>query len=65
MPEHTTADIRNLTVVGHAGAGKTTLVESLLARGGAIDSPGSIERGSTVTDFEPEEKKHPTYKGEK
>jgi elongation factor G len=58
MPEHTTADIRNLTVVGHAGAGKTTLVESLLARGGAIDSPGSIERGSTVTDFEPEEKKH-------
>jgi len=61
MPEYTTADIRNLTVVGHAGAGKTTLVESLLAHCGAIDTPGSIERGSTVTDFEPQRKTTPAF----
>ena len=56
MPEYATADIRNLTFLGHAGAGKFTLVESLLARGGAVDNLSSIERRSTVIDFEPEEK---------
>lgn len=58
MPKYTTKDIRNVAVVGHAGSGKTMLVEALLAKSGAIGSMGTIERGSTVCDFDPEEKEH-------
>ncbi len=49
-------DIRNLALVGHAGSGKTTLLEALLAAAGAIPSLGSVERGDTVSDFDPLEK---------
>ncbi len=58
MPKYTTEDIRNIALVGHAGCGKTTLVESLLAKAGAIGESGTIERGSTVTDFDPLEHKY-------
>ena len=58
MPNHQTADIRNIALVGHAGSGKTTLTEALLARAGAIGEAGSVERGTTVTDFDPLEKKY-------
>lgn len=51
------AKIRNVALVGHGGAGKTTLTEALLHRSGAIGRPGRVEDGSTVTDFEPEEQK--------
>ncbi|MEN9544320.1 MAG: elongation factor, partial [Pseudomonadota bacterium] len=50
--------LRTLAFIGPAAAGKTTLVEALLHRGGAIGALGSIERGSTVSDFDPLEKKH-------
>ncbi len=55
MP-YTTADIRNIALVGQAGAGKTLLAEALLAQSGAIRSKGSLARGSTVCDFDPQEK---------
>ncbi|MDN3922687.1 elongation factor G [Roseateles violae] len=51
------AKIRSLALVGPAGAGKTTLLEALLHQAGAIAQPGSIERGSTVSDHDPLERK--------
>ncbi|MCE3284475.1 MAG: small GTP-binding protein, partial [Steroidobacteraceae bacterium] len=55
MP-YSTQDIRNLALVGQAGAGKTLLAEALLAQSGAIRSKGSLARGTTVCDFDPQEK---------
>src|SRR4051812_25147022 len=55
MP-YATADIRNIALVGQAGAGKTLLAESLLLAAGVIRSRGSLERGTTVCDFDPQEK---------
>jgi elongation factor G len=55
MP-YATADIRNIAFVGQAGAGKTLLAEALLAQSGAIRAKGSLERGTTVCDFDPQEK---------
>ncbi len=51
------ASIRTLALVGPAAAGKTSLCEALLHRAGAITTPGSLERGSTVSDFDPLERR--------
>ena len=58
MPAHPSANLRTLAFVGHAGVGKTTLIEALLAANGTLTSPGTIERGSTVCDYDPLEKEH-------
>ncbi|CAG1009174.1 Elongation factor G [Myxococcaceae bacterium] len=56
MPKYNTEAIRALALVGHGGAGKTTLAEALLHAAGAIKAMGSIEKGNTVCDFDPLEK---------
>ena len=47
--------IRNVALVGHSGAGKTTLAEALLYRAGTVSRLGRVEDQNTVTDFDPEE----------
>jgi len=56
MATYTTDSIRAVALVGHGGAGKTTLAEALLFKAGAIVAKGSVEKGSTVCDFDAQEK---------
>ncbi len=56
MAKYSTESIRAVALVGHGGAGKTTLAEALLFKAGAITAKGSVEKGSTVCDFDPQEK---------
>ncbi len=56
MPTYRSEDVRNIALVGHSGVGKTMLLEALLHKAGAIQEKGSIERGTTVTDYDELEK---------
>jgi elongation factor G len=49
--------IRNVAVVGHRGVGKTSLVEALLFQTGMVNRLGTIETGTTVTDWDDDEQK--------
>ena len=55
MKEYTGDKIRNVAIVGHGGAGTTSVTEALLFRSGAITRMCKVEDGATTTDYEPEE----------
>jgi elongation factor G len=56
MKEYTTDKLRNVALVGHQGCGKTSLVEAMLYNTGAINRMGRVEDGTTVSDWDEEEK---------
>jgi elongation factor G len=58
MPSYTTADIRNVLVVGHGASGKTALVDAMLFASKTVSRHGSTLDGSSFSDFEKEEKDH-------
>ena len=58
MAKYTTTDIRNIALTGTAGAGKTTLVETMLNTAGEIGHIGTVEQGNTVCDFDELEKEY-------
>lgn len=55
MKFYPAAQIRNLTVLGHSGSGKTSVVEAMLYNSKAIERMGRVPDGNTVTDFDQEE----------
>jgi len=48
---------RNLSIIAHGGAGKTSLAEAMLFAAGAIERLGRVDDGTSHLDFEPEEQK--------
>jgi elongation factor G len=75
MAKYRTEDIRNIALAGHGASGKTSLADALLFRGGAVDRRGSVDEGTSVSDYDEEEKKrhfsidtsvlHLDYKGKR
>jgi elongation factor G len=57
MAKYGVQDIHNIALVGHGAAGKTSLADDLLFHAKAVDRRGSVEDGSSVSDFDEEEKK--------
>ncbi len=56
-PHPDVAALRTIALVGQTTSGKTSLAEALLCKAGAIGAPGSLERGTTVSDFDPMERR--------
>lgn len=52
------ADIRNVAICGHGNAGKTSLVDQLLVHSGAVNAKPSVDAGTSICDFDEEEKHH-------
>lgn len=57
MKVYTTDKIRNVVLLGHAGCGKTSLVESMAYLAGQISRPGKVADGNTISDFDAQEQK--------
>src|SRR3712207_8271060 len=55
-----TSMIRNVSLLGHRGSGKTTLMEAILHSKDMIKKMGSIEQGTTISDFDKEEDRKST-----
>ncbi|SHH87393.1 elongation factor G [Desulfosporosinus lacus] len=58
MKTYDTNQLRNVCLVGHGGAGKTSMAETFLFNSGAINRIGKVSEGNTVSDYLPEEVKH-------
>ncbi len=57
MKQFSAENIRNVAILGHSGAGKTSFAEAVLYKAGVVDRPGKTTDGTTVLDFDDEEKK--------
>jgi len=57
VPQYTSDKIRNVALVSHSGAGKTSLAEAILFDAGAISRLGKVADGTTTSDYDPEETK--------
>ncbi|MGI6365739.1 MAG: elongation factor G [Bacillota bacterium] len=55
MKIYSTEKLRNISIIGHGGSGKTTLTESMLYSSGAVQRIGKVEDGTTTTDFDADE----------
>lgn len=55
MRQYRTEEIRNIAIIAHSGAGKTSLIEAMLYNGGAIERMGAVDDGNTVADYASDE----------
>jgi len=55
VPEYDAKTIRNVILLSHSQAGKTTVAEYLLSESGAIPKPGSVDEGNTASDYNKDE----------
>ncbi len=58
MAKYKVDDIRNIVICGHGSAGKTTLLDALLNKTGVVNRPASVDDGTSICDFDEEEKNH-------
>lgn len=58
MPKELTQDIRNIALAGHRASGKTSLADALLFQANAVERKGSVDDGTSVSDYDEEEKAH-------
>ena len=55
MKQYRTDQIRNIAIIAHSGAGKTSLVEAMLYNGGAIERMGAVDSGTSAADYAADE----------
>ena len=58
MGRHTVEDVRDIALVGHRAAGKTSLADALLFEAHAVDRLGKVDDGTSVADTDDDEKRH-------
>ena len=60
MRQYRTEQIRNIGIIAHSGAGKTSLIEAMLYNSGTIERMGSVDEGNTVADYAADEMERKT-----